>query len=87
MGAAPLLRQVDDGADLLWDLNDVWEVVAMGGYRAWTSRYSYYPVDFLDKTVGIGLNLQLAPVLRGLTLNLRARTYSHEGSGFRNPEL
>ncbi len=84
LGAAPLLRQVADGADLLWDLNEAWEIVAMAGYETWNSQYSYFPVAFLEKTAGLGVNLQLAPLLRGLTVNLRCRYYGHEDLNFEN---
>lgn len=84
IGATPdLLYQSIYGMDYIWQFATNWEFVATAGQEVWTSDMSYYPVQFIDNTAGIGFNSLLSHIVAGgLEVNYRFLLMQHEDSNF-----
>jgi hypothetical protein len=73
-----LLVQSITGADLVWQFSQDWQFLATGGHENWATDHSYYPIHFVDNSVGVGADALLTEMVDGLKINFRVLELDHE---------
>lgn len=81
-GETHLLAQTVSDASLRLGISQDIDLLATGGYETWLSQHSLFPVFYISRFYGAGLDFKMDELMSGMLLQLRAQRFEFEDMNF-----
>jgi hypothetical protein len=77
-----LLSQMETDCSLRYGISTIAEFLATAGYETWLSQHSMFPVFYISRFYGAGVDLRLDELLSGMSMQLRIQRFEFEDMFF-----